>query len=414
MGRVEAERDAVLGRFVDASHFVSPSALPGFVALHARHMGAVEAVLYVISYEQRYLQPLGGDGVPKRDPLEVDGTLGGRAYRSGKPVDADAAAGDTGRLWVPLLDGTTRLGVLEMTFQAVDDDCRRAARQFAGLVSEMVVSRNLYGDTFARARRRRDMTLAAEMQWSLLPPQTFSDRRLTVTGVLEPAYSIAGDSFDYAYDDDVLSFAIIDAMGHGFEAMILASVAVGAYRHSRRAGRGLADTYAAMDEVLSAQFGPDRFVTAQLGELHARSGDLRWLNAGHPQPLLVRGGRVIGTLECAPTFPIGFGGAVAEIADYRLEPDDHLLFYTDGVVEARSPDGEFFGDERLGDLLVRALATDLPEAETVRRLSHAILAHQQGGLQDDATTLLVSWHGREPDQAVAEVEAEADAPSGPA
>ena len=412
MGRVEHQRHEHLGRFADASHFVSPSALPAFVAHHARQMGAFETVLYLVSYEQRYLQPLSGEGVPERQPLEVDGTLGGRAYRTGRPVDAEGATGDAGRLWVPLLDGITRLGVMEINFEALNDACRRAARQFAAVVAELVVSRNLYGDTFARARRRADMTLAAEMQWSLLPPQTFSDRRITVTGVLEPAYSIAGDSFDYAYDDDVLSFAIIDAMGHGFEAMILANVAVGAYRHSRRAGRGLADTYAAMDEVLSAHFGPDRFVTAQLGELHAPTGDLRWLNAGHPQPLLVRGGRVVGNLECAPTFPIGFGGAVAEIAEYRLEPGDHLLFYTDGVVEARSPEGEFFGDERLSDLLVRALATDLPVSETVRRLSHAILDHQQGALQDDATTLMVSWYGRDPHGTVAQGKSEPSAEPG--
>ena len=289
-----------------------------------------------------------------------------------------------------------RLGVLELSFDVVDDGRRQAARRLAGVVAELIVSRNFYGDSFPRARRRAEMTLAAEMQWTLLPPQTFTDRRITVAGVLEPAYSIAGDSFDYAYNDDTLSFAIIDAMGHGFEAMLLASVAVGAYRHSRRAGRGLAETYASMDEVLSAHFGPDQFVTGQLGELDASTGALRWLNAGHPAPLLVRGGRVIGLLECAPTFPIGFGGAIAEIAEYRLQPEDHLLFYTDGVIEARSPEGEFFGDERLSDLLGRAITAELPAAETMRRLSHAILAHQRGQLQDDATTLLITWHGRTP------------------
>jgi serine phosphatase RsbU (regulator of sigma subunit) len=260
-------------------------------------------------------------------------------------------------------------------------------------VAELVRSRNLYGDALMRARRRKEMSLAAEIQWDLLPPQTFSDGRITVAGVLEPAYEIAGDSFDYARNGDTLHFAIIDAMGHGFEATMLASVAVGAYRHRRRAGDGLPGFYAAMDGIMAEQFGPDRFVTAQLGELDVESGRLRWLNAGHPAPLLARGGRVIATLDCSPTLPVGFGGAVAEIAEERLQPGDNLLFYTDGVIEARSSSGEFFGEGRLADLLERALHANLPAAETVRRLSHAILDHQGSPLQDDATTLLLTWHG---------------------
>jgi serine phosphatase RsbU (regulator of sigma subunit) len=70
-----------------------------------------------------------------------------------------------------------------------------------------------------------------------------------------------------------------------------------------------------------------------------------------------------------------------------------LLLYTDGAIEARSPDGEFFGQERLVDLLVRNLAAGLPAPETMRRVTHALLDHQAGDLDDDATLLLVEWHG---------------------
>jgi serine phosphatase RsbU (regulator of sigma subunit) len=76
-----------------------------------------------------------------------------------------------------------------------------------------------------------------------------------------------------------------------------------------------------------------------------------------------------------------------------LEPGDTLLFFTDGVTEARSPEGEEFGRGRLGDLLVRAVASDEVPAETMRRLSHAVLEHQQGRLQDDATLLMLRWKG---------------------
>jgi serine phosphatase RsbU (regulator of sigma subunit) len=70
-----------------------------------------------------------------------------------------------------------------------------------------------------------------------------------------------------------------------------------------------------------------------------------------------------------------------------------VLLYTDGVTEARSPEGEFFGEQRLADLLTRNLAAGLPVPETMRRAVRALLEHQQGQLTDDATLLLVEWRG---------------------
>jgi serine phosphatase RsbU (regulator of sigma subunit) len=75
----------------------------------------------------------------------------------------------------------------------------------------------------------------------------------------------------------------------------------------------------------------------------------------------------------------------------QLEPGDCVLFYTDGVTDARSPTGEFFGEQRLADLIVRNLAAGLPAPETMRRVVHALLAHQLGRLDDDASLLLVQW-----------------------
>jgi hypothetical protein len=380
--------DDLLGPFIDASHSVAPDGLATLVAEHARRLPATEAVIYLASYEQRTLEPLPGPGVPERQSLDIDATLGGRAFRALEMTEAD------GRLWVPLLDGTQRLGVLELLVPGagVGDRVAPRARQLAGIVSELIVSRSLYGDVFHRTRRRRPLTVAAELQWDLLPPQTFSDSRVTISGVLEPTYEVAGDSFDYALNGDTLLFMIADAMGHGFEATMLTTVAIGAYRHSRRLGLDLASTYCAMDALVAERFGPDRFLTAQLGELDMRTGVLRLLNAGHPAPLTVRE-RGVANLSCEPTLPIGFGGVVTEVVEERLQPGQHVLLYTDGVVEARAEDGEFFGEKRLEDLLVRAITAELPAAETVRRLAHAILEHQGGELQDDATTVLLTWHG---------------------
>lgn len=386
--------DALLGELVDAAHYAAPDEVAGLVdGVARRALGAREAVLYLVSYDQRSLLPLNGDDVPGHEVLDVDHTLAGRAFRTVETIRSESDDGH--RLWVPLLDGTARIGVIELLLPSVDEAGEQRARQFAGLAAMLIVTKDAYGDVFALTRRTEAMAVAAEMQWELLPPLTFSDGRVTVSGMLEPSYRVAGDTFDYALNDGSLNIAVIDAMGHGFEATVMASVAIGVYRHARRLGQTLPEIYAAMDEAIVRQFGMDRFVTGQLARLDAQTGLLRWLNAGHPRPLLTRGNNLVGPLDCEPTLPIGFGGAVTEVAEHQLQPADRLVFVTDGVLEARSVEGEFFGEERLGDHLIRATTAGLPAPETVRRLTNAVLDHQDGQLQDDATTVFVEWGGRE-------------------
>ena len=249
-----------------------------------------------------------------------------------------------------------------------------------------------YGDLFHKVRRRQPMSLAAEIAWNLLPPLTFGTDRLVISAVLAPAYDVGGDSFDYTVDAATARFAVFDAMGHGLDAGWLATVAIGAYRNSRRHDLDLPTTVAALHTALNAQFAYGQFVTAVLAELDLASGRLAWHCAGPPAPLLLRQGRVVKTLQTGRGLPLGLGGSPA-IAEERLEPGDRLLLFTDGVPDARSSDGEFFGLERLADVVSREDAAGHPAPETMRRLMHAILAHQAGDLRDDATTMLVEWRG---------------------
>jgi serine phosphatase RsbU (regulator of sigma subunit) len=192
-----------------------------------------------------------------------------------------------------------------------------------------------------------------------------------IAGVLEPAHDIAGDAFDYAVNGGDLHFAILDGMGHGIASTLLTGLAVGAYRHARRDGASVAGIHAATDQALAGYYHDLSFATGIIGRLAAGSGRLEWSCAGHPRPLLPRGRKVVAELDCEATLPFGFGEGAPEPRVEELEPDDAVLLYTDGVVEARTPDGELFGLERLADLL----------------------EHQAGGLRDDATLLLVQWTG---------------------
>jgi hypothetical protein len=384
--------EEVVRELLHACHRIHPEQLVPLLCEHLARLEMHDAVVYLVDVDQLLLVPFGGG-----ESLAIDATLAGRAFRTEQILEGSADDENDGdatrsRLWIPIIGGAERLGILAVTVGELDDLMRERIEAVASLIAVMVISKLPYGDALVCARRLRTMDLAAELRWEILPPLTYVNDRVAIAGVLEPAYEVAGDSFDYALNGDLVHVAIIDAMGHGLEASLIANVAAGAYRNARRSGADLSGMFTAMDEVVSSQFGVDKFVTGQLGVLNARTGLLRWINAGHPIPILLRAHSVVG-IELSPCLPIGMGDVPTTDAELALEPADTVLFFTDGVIEARSPDGQQFGRERLADLLVRAAAAGETLAETARKLCHAVLEHQQGRLQDDATFLLLRWLG---------------------
>jgi serine phosphatase RsbU (regulator of sigma subunit) len=218
--------------------------------------------------------------------------------------------------------------------------------------------------------------------------------QVSISGIMQPAYSIGGDSFDYALNAGRAEFGIIDAVGHGMPAVLISTVGIGGLRNARREGHGVETAYVTTSDAIATGFGRAAFATGQIGSLDLRTGVLTWLNAGHPLPLLVRDGSYVHELQCRPSLPMGLGGTVSQVAVEHLQAGDRLLFYTDGVTENRSSDGAEFGLPRLTELLVRAIGDHRSPAETVRSLSDAVLAHTRTNLSDDATLLMIEYGGR--------------------
>ena len=373
-----------------------PDDVAALVAERGQALGAHNVTVYLVDQEQYWLVPLPQHAGGEREPLSIESTLAGRCFRRVAVQQADGGR----QVWVPLLNGLERLGVLHLEFPADTDsaDTGRAAgeqvNEFAALITELIMVKSAYGDLFARVRQRRPLSLAAQIAWNLLPPLTFGTDRLVISSVLAPAYDVGGDSFDYAVDATAARFAVFDAMGHGIGAGWLATIAIGAYRNARLRELDLPATVAAVDTAVADTFGGEQFVTALFAELDLATGQLRWHSAGHPAPLLLRGARVVKTLHSDPGLPLGLGatwGATRTYGQESLEPGDRVLLFTDGVVEARSADGEFFGVDRLADFLAREAASGHPPSEMLRRLVRAILEHQKSELQDDATCLLLEW-----------------------
>jgi len=383
-----------LADIVSRSHLSSAAGIPDLVDDAVAPLG-LGAEMYLIDLAQQVLRPMrGGVG----STLEVDGSVAGRAFRLGRLMQGSEAADGTPTLWVPLLDGTERLGVLRMALPASTDPDDQELQEhcwlLAGLVGHLVVSKRPYGDAFHQVQRTKPLSVSSELLWQLLPPLTFATEQLVVSAVLEPYDRVGGDGFDYAVDLAHAFFAIYDAVGHDIQAGLTTALTLAATRNSRRQGEtDLVEMGRSADDVIAREAPGRRFVTAVLARLEIATGWLQYLNAGHPAPLLLRANKTVKALDTAHRVPLGVLGSAPglELGREQLEPGDRLLLYTDGIVEARDRDGQEFGVDRLIDLAERSSAGGLPAPETLRRLSHTVREHQAGQLADDATLLLVEW-----------------------
>lgn len=376
-----------------ATGSTDPASVQAVVTAAIEGLGATDIVVYVVDVEQLWLVPLPDESthVEAPEPEEVAASMAGRAFTTQASMTVDREEGT--RVWTPVVAGSTPTGVLAVTVPKGDDESVRACEDLGLFAGLLIAAQGRTTDAFRLHQRRKPMSLAASMQWELLPPLVLDLPDVSVAGMLEPAYDVGGDAFDYAVNGQILEVAILDAMGHGVRSAMVAALAVGAYRHARRAASTLVHMHAELESTLSARFGGEAFATGQLARLERQTGTLTWVNAGHPHPLLIRDSRVVGELRCPPTVPWGLGAGQAHMATETLEPGDGVLFFTDGVVDARGPDGVEFGAQRLADLVGQVMSEGLRPGDAVRRLVRAVLDYKTTELRDDASLVLVGWEG---------------------
>jgi phosphoserine phosphatase RsbU/P len=389
-GATESDVARTVGALVLTATDLPMDRLNDIEALAAAAVGALDGCVYIADYAQQELAPLRRPA--GRGDLGIDTTIHGRVFQTGITHRGED------HVIVALVEGIDRVGVVEFRFGDAAAVPLALVEAVGRALLLVLVSKRRYSDLVLRSRRAQALPTAAEMQWDLLPPLSGQGSGASIAAMLEPAYSTGGDSFDYALNGDLVEFIVIDAVGHGLPAVLKSIAAINTYRNVRREGGGLGAVYGEIGRVMVAEFGHSYYVTGVIGSLRPATGELTWINAGHPEPLLVRDGTAVALPRCAPSLPMGLGGSVREQQTTTLQPDDRLLVYTDGVVERRPDLAAATHLPTLVDLLLRASLDGLAGPETVRRLARSVLESCQGELQDDATLVLVDYQGRPSDE----------------
>jgi Stage II sporulation protein E (SpoIIE) len=296
-------------------------------------------------------------------------------------------AGASARVLAPVTDRGDAIGVLEMLLPAdPDPDTVAYVASAAHALGYVVIVNRRFTDLFEWGQRSVPFSLSAEIQRRLLPASlTCEAGQFTIAGAVEPAGRVGGDTFDYSLDRDALHVSLTDAMGHGEDAALLATLLVASLRNSRRGGATLAEQAAGANAAVYQHGRQGQFVTGQLLRVDLIAGTAAMVNAGHPGPLRVRDGRV-EDIELTPDLPFGIvPGIDYQVQPVVLLPGDRFVIVTDGILERNAATADVFA--------LLAATGDLHPREVVKEITRAVLRAVGGMLRDDATVLCLDWYG---------------------
>ncbi|MFI5489949.1 PP2C family protein-serine/threonine phosphatase [Micromonospora echinaurantiaca] len=351
-------------------------------AVLAGSYGVTGTELFQVDYRLSALLPL-HDGEAVTSP----GHPAWRCFDHQAPIVAEQVG------YLPVSMRGERRGVLRVTPVPDDPAALDGLAEIATALAHELAAVSAGTDVYRTARRSRRLTLAAEMQWEMLPGRSRTRPAFRLAGQLEPAYAVRGDSFDWADDGDRLWLSTINGSGEGIEAAMLTTLATYALRNARRAGLSLADQAALADQAVYDVHRGSQHLAALLMQLELRTGVLTVVDAGSPRLVLLREGEVTEQ-PLEEQFPLG----MFEATDYReqhleLRRGDRLFVVSDGVIDATGQNVRY-GETALDRFLRRT--GRMEPLDAVRSLIGDLRAFVAGDLVDDAVVVCLDWTGPQP------------------
>ncbi|MDO0924934.1 PP2C family protein-serine/threonine phosphatase [Streptomyces sp. TG1A-8] len=349
--------------------------------------------LFLADYSLAVLQPV-SELPHTAEPVSVHNSPEGRAFGAQQPF-VEAVRDGCVRAHLPVSVRGDRLGVLSVTLREEDGapGLLDELGEIAQVLGHEVIVAERDTDVYLQARRKDRLTLAAEMQWQLLPGRSCARPEYELGAQLEPAYAIFGDNFDWSATADRLLLYVTNGMGEGIEASLLTNLAINALRNARRAGIPIEDQAALADQAVYAHYRGRCYLSVLMFDFELATGRAKVVDAGSPQLLRLRDGAVEHvTFEAQ--LPLGMFEETDYVAqEFQVEPGDRLVLVSDGVHAVASPKGEAYGD----DALARAIQSTrlLPAAEVPRAVLRELSGHRgEPAPDDDALVMCLDWHGR--------------------
>lgn len=240
-----------------------------------------------------------------------------------------------------------------------------------------------------------ELGVATMIQSDMLPKDFPNNDKIELFAAMTSAREVGGDFYDFFFiNDDHLAIVMADVSGKGIPAALFCVVAKTIIRDKVMLGGSPADILFDVNNILCKNNSAEFFITVWLGILDLKTGVVEYANAGHEYPIVGVKGSSVSIIERENCPPL----AITEDMEYtaetlKLGKGDNLLLYTDGVPEAKAPDGTRFGMTRLVKILERDI--EMSPEELVTDLKNEVEAFQPDNDPfDDVTLMSLVWNGK--------------------
>jgi len=303
-------------------------------------------------------------------------------------VDVDNDVG--GHIAIPLKSEIGDYGIMVLSaygfkkiFTAGDKKIAEAvAQQILTAVNRYVMLQR----EIEKKRLEEQIQIARSIQMGLLPKKFPTNERFDICAQSAPAIQVGGDYYDvFARDDGTIICCIADVSGKGLPAALIMSSFRSMFRLSTKISDDLKMLAEQFDRMIHQDFETGRFITSIIFKI-TPDGELEYVNAGHDPLYILRENKIIKLESTGTPFGI-LGEGWYDVEKFKLQKNDLIVAYTDGVVEARNIAGEEFGFERLQELIMRNRY--LKASDIVDKIMNAVFEFSHGTVQHDDTTVLV-------------------------
>ena len=312
----------------------------------------------------------------KKDGVECLGTTIGQ-HRGRFPLRAE---GDV-------------LGYLDIRCEKTISE--ESAALFRGLAAFMAISLDkfrLYRQMLEKEKMEKELQIARDIQQSFLlqRPQNFPGLDIAFLNI--PSSKVGGDYYEIIpLNDHEIVFSINDVSGHGVPASLLMAIFRSNFVFQMRRGDNISSTISHLNRLIAETTEANLYVTSFTAKLDCAAGELTYINAGHPQPLVLRGRNLL-PLETGSMVVGMFADVDYIVSRFAMIPGDMLILYTDGVLEAENEQGEEYSMDRLSAAAIAS--RDLPAVA----MQAALINDLKGfcrcpDFSDDVTLMVVKYLG---------------------
>jgi len=359
--------NTVLNNFMDSVMEIT-NAQRGFVMIDTNETGELEVIVARgldddTLAEESYSTTIVGEVVRTRQPLLTNNAQFDTRYQAGQSI---IMRGLRAILCAPMVVQNRLLGAVYVdtsmrsgSFTPADLGLLNAV---CGLAGTAIENARLYQVAVEKGRMERELQMARDIQQGLLPSEMPVAEGYEVCVRWRAAREVAGDFYDvFTLPDGSLGVVIADVSDKGAPAAMFMAVARTMIRSHAHSGLSPVETLSRTNDLILEDADSGMFVTAYHSIFNA-DGQSIHVNAGHNPPVLFRhktkkmaflprGGRAIGWF---PNNPL-------EAGKMELNPGDMIIYYTDGLTEAENPDGDFFGEGRLQEIIAEAYELPIDE-----------------------------------------------------